>query len=291
MTEEFDGYSFDDDVSLDEDEKNAGGVKQDWLKFTAKGQLVRCAFVYFFTYNANAVQAALKAAKKADKKLTPEEMELVAKKALSKRAEALGKSVDQLTPVDKLDISTAHFRVMRAHYREGLGYVVSRLGKDGADADALWKSLPEAKTYFSTLLLVYPTDSEGNINKEALATQIKQEKLKFLPWRFSPRVYDEIWKTNDGLRQNNLAMSSQDVKLECREPQYQNISVSFLGGAVWQKNEIFKKVVLANAINFYDKISPFREMTTDQLRAKLGVGGTAIGDVSTDDFNSMLNQI
>jgi hypothetical protein len=286
-----DEYDLEGEVSLDSDEKNIGGKKQDWLKMTVKGQTIRGAFVYFHTYDTNAVRNAVKAAKKSGKSLSREEILQIAKTSLAKRAEELGKKVDEISDIDKLDTSMAQFKVMKAHYQEGLGFVVSRLGKDGAEADAIWKRLPEAKTYFTTLLLIYPTDSEGAINKEALAKQIKENKLKLIPWRFSTRIYEDIWKLNDGLRENNLSLAAQDIKLECKEPQFANIAVSFAGGAVWQKNEQLKKSVLQSAANMYEKLVPFREMTTDQLRAKLGLGGSASDDVSADNFQDMLDQV
>jgi len=282
---------FDEDVALDPDEKGLGGTRQDWLKMSKKGEVIRCAFVYFHTYDKNAVRNAIKAAKKDSKRLTREDVTKVANRALTQRAEELEKSADQLTETDKLDVSVAHFKAMKAHYQDGLGYVISRLGKDGADADAIWKRLPEPKMYFTTLLLIYPTDGEGTLNKETLARQIKENKLQLIPWRFSSRVYDDIWKLNDGLRENNLSLALQDIKLECKETQYQNISVSFAGQAIWQKNDTFKAAVLAHAVNLYDKLIPFREMTTDQLRSKLGLGGSATEDITADNFQDMLDQV
>jgi hypothetical protein len=292
-------YDFSDDVSLEPDQKNVGGNKQDWLKMTQKGQVLRAAFVNFYTVDANAVQDAMKASQKSGKKLSREEIAVIAKGALNKRAEELKKTVDQLTAADRLDISKAHFKAQKAHYQEGIGFVLSRLGKDGAEADAVWKRLNDAKPYFITLLLVYPTDSEGALNRENFAAQIKQNKPKLIPWRFGNKVYESIWKLNDGLRENGLSLSSQDFKIECENPQFQNMAVSTAGPAVWQKNEQIKQVVLTAAAAMYDKLSPFRELTTDQLRAKLGLGGggssgggaSGADDISSDNFQEMLDSV
>jgi len=181
---------------------------------------------------------------------------------------------------------------MKAHYQDGFGFALSRLGKDGPEADAVWKRLPEPKPYFSTLLLIYPTDEQGNLNKDAFVGQAKDGTFKLVPWRFGNKTYEEIWKLNDGLRENTLSLGSQDIKLECKDPKYQNISVSFAGAALWQKNDTIRQQVLAKAIGMYgDKLMPFREMTTDQLRAKLGLGGSAAQDVSSEDFNTMLENV
>lgn len=291
MSDEFD-YDLDSDVSLAEDEKNVGGTTTDDFKMTHKGQLARVAFVYFHTVDANAVRAAVKAGRVAGKQLSRDEIVEVAKKALAKRAETAGKPVDKLSAVDKLDLNVAHFKVMKAHYQDGIGFVLSRLGKDGSEADAVWKRLGDPRAYFSTLLLIYPTNSEGALNKEEFATQVKQGKLKLIRWRFGKKTHDSIWKQNDALRENGIVLASQDVKLECKEPKYQNIEVSAAGPAVWLKNETIKAAVLAQAVTQYDKLIPFREMTTDQLRAKLGLGGgSASDDVSADNFQDMLDQV
>lgn len=290
-----DEYDFGEDseeVSLAPDEKHVGGKKSEWLKFAQKGQLVRCSFVYFHTVDVNAVRAAAKKAKKAGEPFGKEQIVEVATAALKARAEELGKKPEELTDVDKIDLRKSHFKVMKASYQEGMGYVVSRLGKDGSEADAIWKRLPDPKTYFSTLLLVYPTDREGNLNKEEFVKQLKEDKLQLLPWRFSNRVYESIFKLNSGLRENGLSLAAQDIKIECKEPQFQNIDVSFAGAAVWQKlGDDVKTKVLRAAVPMYESLNPFREMTTEQLKAKLGLGGSATEDVSADDFQDMLDQV
>jgi hypothetical protein len=288
MSDDF-NYDLEGDVTLDVDEKNIGGTQQDWLKMTAKGQMLRVAFVYFHTFDHNAVAQAAKVAKKAGKALTKDEITAIAKKALADRATELNKSADQLTAPEKLDTRVAHFKSMKAHYQEGFGYALSRLGKDGAEADAVWKRLPEPKPYFSTLLLIYPTDDQGNVQKETFAAQVKEGRVRLMPWRFGNNVYEEIWKLNDGLRENTMTLASQDIKLECKEPKYQNIKISFVGKALWQTHDGMKQSILTKALGMYDKLLPFREMTTDQLRAKLGLGGSAVQDVSSDNFQDLLD--
>lgn len=288
---DYDYGEFEDDVGLDADGKKFFGQRDEWLKMT-KGQILRAAFLYFHPFDANAVAAARGAAKKDSKTLSKEEIVAVAKKALEERAKALStaettRAVDTLTEVDKLDLSSVHFKKFMGHYQEGLGFVLSRLDKDGPEANAVWKRLPEPKLYFSTLLLVYPTDREGNIDREG----IKRGEWRVIPWRFSKQIYEDIWKQNEGLRENGLSLAGQDIKLECKDPQFQKIGVSFVGAAVWQKSDNFKGQVLAKAVPFYSKLVPFREMSTDQLRAKLGLGGSAVQDVSGGDFTELLDQV
>jgi hypothetical protein len=287
----YDYGEFEDDVGLDADGKKFFGQREEWLKMT-KGQILRAAFLYFHPVDANAVATARATAKKDSKTLTKDEIIAVAKAALEERAKTLStaekaRAVDTLTEIEKLDLGSVHFKKMMAHYQEGLGFALSRLGKDGPEGDAIWKRLPEPKLYFSTLLLVYPTDREGNIDREG----IKRGEWRVTPWRFSKQIYEDIWKQNEGLRENGLSLAGQDIKLECKDPQFQKIGVSFVGAAIWQKSENFKAQVLAKAVPFYAKLVPFREMTTDQLRAKLGLGGSVVQDVSGGDFTDLLDQV
>lgn len=288
MSTEFDNYGdFEDDVGLDAEGKAHIKPRDEWLKMT-KGQILRGAFTYFHSVDVNAVTAARVAAKKESKVLSKEEILSIAKKSLEERANKLGKSLDQLTAIEKLDITSVKFKKMSAHYQEnGVGYVISRLGKDGAEGDAIWKRLPEPKMYFTGLLLLYPTTRDGSIDKEGL----KNQEWKLVPWRFGKQIYEAIWKLNDSFAQNNLSLASQDLKFECKDAQYQKIDITSAGPALWQKSENFKTQILTRAMDFYQKMVPFREMSTDALRAKLGLGGSAVQDVSGGDFTELLDSV
>jgi hypothetical protein len=290
FTSEYEQGEF--DAGLGEEERKNFGQRQEWLVKMTKGQIIRAAFVYFHPINKNVVARAIaKANEDKTAKPTPEQCVEMGRKALEARAAELKKSVDQLTPLERLDTSEAKFKRMWFHYQEGFGYVVSRLGKDGPEADAVWNKLGEAKLAYTTALLIYPTDRAGNIEKEKLATG-----WHIIPWRFHKGVFEGIWKLNQGLEENNIGIATQDVKLECKVAEYNNIDVQFCGPTIWQKNAKFKDVVLTKAMEMlYDKMEagvlkqpliPFREMTTEQVRQKLGMGSSAVGTVGVGDATS-----
>ena len=276
------------DVGLDEDSRKFTQTRDEWLKMT-KGQVIRAAFVYFYPIDMNVVGRAKAAAKAKGESLSVDQMKAIGRKALEERATALSKPVDQLTIVDRLDLSEAKFKAFSAHYQTGLGFALSRLGKDGPEADAVWKKLEAPKQYFSTMLLIYPTNAKGDIGdaeKARIATD-----WRLIPWRFGKPQFEGIWKLNAGLKENNLSIATQDIKLECKDDKYNKIEVTFAGAAIWQKNDKFRALVLSKAVEYYDKLVPFREMTTDQLRSKLGIGGPAVSDVSAGDFGDMLENV
>ena len=291
--DEFDG-------SLSDQARRETSQRQDWLKFT-KGQIVRASFVYFHTINKTAVEHAIEDAKEAGAPLpSPEQCIEIGRKALEAHAQKLGKTVDQLTPIDRLNTSEMKLKRMWYHYDDNVKYVISRLGKDGPEGDAVWKKLPEPKLTFTTLLLVYPTDRAGNIDKDKLANG-----WSIIPWRFHKGVFEDVWKVNKSAEEDGSSIALKDVKLECKEQTYQNISPSTCGPAIWQKSPKFKEIVLTKAMEMYgDKtLIPFRQLTTQQLREKLGMGGSGVssgglggssssGDSSsTTDFTDLLEGV
>ncbi len=291
MSDPFSMDDYENDVGLGEEDKGNFRERDVWLKMT-KGQVLRASFIYFHTIDVHAAQRAVKAAKDKGEKLAADQIRAVQLKALEEKATILGKSVDQLTDADKLFLDECKFKKMRFHYQPGLGMVLSRLGMDGPEGDAVWKRLEEPKLAYTTLLLQYPTDRKGEINKAALATD-----WQIIPWRFGQKTYESIWKLNAGLRENGMGLHTQDLKLECKDEKYQNIDVSFVGQAIWRKSPKFQTIVLEKALTFYDKLVPFRNLTTDQLKAKLGMGGSSVSDVavggssSGGDFTDLLEQV
>lgn len=283
---DMDGYE--DDVGLDtEDKKHARGNQQEWFK-GEKGVTYRTSLVYFHSLDVAVAQAAKKKAVRDGTKVTPEQLTEFANKALAKRAEELGKAVDQLQAHEKLDLSNARFKKLMAHYKEGVGYALSRLGKEGAESDEIWKMLGEPKKYFTTLLLIYPTNREGEPIKEQLA-----HSWTLKPWRFGNKVYGRFHEVAESLRANDLTIVNQDLSLKCTNTEFQNFEVDGAGKAIWRKDPRFMAKVLEKAMPFYDKLVPFRELSTADLRIKLGLpsGSSVADDVGTDEYSSILDGV
>lgn len=273
---------FEDDVGLgQEDRKHSKGSQLEWWK-GEKGRTYRVALTHFHPLEAAVIRAVK--AKKAD--ATKDELVTAIKAARTKRAEELGKSVDQLAEYDTLDYRNVRFKKLEATYKEGLGYVISRAGK-GED-DKLWESLGEIKKYFTSTMLVYPTNTEGELIKSELATN-----WRIVPVRFSRKVYETFHQRAAGLRENNIAISGQDLLLKCTNSDFQNFDIEAAGPAVWLKSEPFKAAVLSKSHAMYPKLNPFREMSTADLKIKLGLGGgsDASESVGDEDFSGLLDQV
>jgi hypothetical protein len=288
MSDEYEYDDLDSSLGLDDEDRKAAKSDNDvdWYKGT-KNRTDRVAILLFQSVDEAAILKARNRASKAKTaQPTREEQIAIAKKALSDRAAALNKSVDQLTEVDKLDLNAPNFKKFTHHFvGKGVGDIISRMGKDGPEADKLWSKIEEAKTHFVTLLLIYPSNKEGELDKDVFKSSwIKDPIIK--PWRFSQKRYDLIWKVNSGLRKNGLSIANQDLLLECKDDQYQQIEPSADGKAVWLQSENLKKQILERAIKFYKKINPYRVITTAQLREKLGLEDGSDG-VSTDSSDTV----
>jgi hypothetical protein len=277
------------DVGLDaEDKARVHADRQEWFKMT-KGQVQLASFLYFHPVDVTAVNGMRREAKKQSRVVTPEEIKAAACAAIEAKAASCTppKAVDQLTSDEKLDLTVAQFKSFKAHYQEGLGFLLSRMGKDGAEADAVWKKLPEPRQHFATLLLLYPTGRDGKHDVEA----IKAGAWRVMPWRFGKTTYHDIWSLNDGLRENSMSIANQDIRLECKETQFQKVDVSFVGKAMWQASPGFRTTVLKTAMAMYDQLVPFRELTTEALKQKVAFAGGSLRVPPTEDAATLLDSV
>lgn len=289
---------YENDLGLDEEDRKAAksGDDIEWYK-GVKGKVDRASIVYFHTVDVAAVIAARKKAPTTPK----DELVKIGQKALADRATLLNKAPDALTPIEKLELSQVQFKKTASHFGgEGIGFVLSRLGLDGAEADMVWKKLeatsPDAKqkVHFTTLLVLYPTNKKGEIDKGQFAEWARDPVIK--PWKFSPKRYELIWKVNMGLVKNGASIADQDLLLECKDDKFQQIEPQGDGKATWLKSEKLKSLVLNKALAYYDKLVPARGMTTAQLREKLGMNpagssGSPVTDVSSGEFQELLENV
>jgi homoserine kinase len=101
---------------------------------------------------------------------------------------------------------------------------------------------------------------------------------------------------NKGLVSDGSSISMVDLNLTCSDTKFQKNTIAPAGSAVYLKNENFKKAVLEKAFSLYSKLTPFRKVTTDELREKLGLGssgGSAVGgpDLTDEDFSGVLGNV
>ena len=276
-----------DDIGLgDEDKGKIQSNKLDWYK-GEKGRTDRIALVYFNNYETIQLRNLLK--EKPD--LSAEQQKAVIKKVRAGIAAKLGKSVDQLEPVDLLDLREARFKPASAVYKEGLGFLSWPKNLTAAE-EKVWAKVGDRKDYAITVVLWYPTDREGDVDRERLS-----KHWRVLPWRTTPEMYGNFRRMNKGLVADGSSISQIDLNLTCSDTNFQKNTITQAGSAIYLKNENFKKMVLEKAYSLYSKLTPFRSLTTDELREKLGMpgsgggGGTSNVDIADEDFTGILGNV
>lgn len=275
MSEDFVGYEgYEDDVDLDPKNKPASNRVERFKGETKK--VYRVALMYFHPLPVTIHKAFAKKAKRDGVDVDNAAVKDMITKALAKRAADLNKSVEALEEWEKLDMTSAQFKTYQSHYHEDVGSVVSRLGKDGPEADKLWKRLDEARQYYSTVALFYPLDQSGNVDAKSIA---RDAYLK--PWRFGKGTFKTLIDKNQMLSEYNQSLANSDLKLECKSAQYQTFDIDPAGSALWLKVPALKAQFLPMAYALYEKLVDARELSTAELKKKLAEAGA-----DTDDAGS-----
>lgn len=275
----------DTDIGLGDEDKGKVQTNQlEWYKGD-KGRTDRVALVYFNSIDATTRRKILQ--QKPD--MSVDQQKSVIAKVRTQLAEKLSKTVDALDQVDLLDTSEARFKTVTASFKKEIGYVAWPKNIPPAE-EKIWAKAGERKDYVITVLLWYPTDREGEVEKERL------KHFRVMPWRFAPEKYDIFRKINKGLLEGGSSISHVDLNFSCSDSQYQKITITQAGPAIYLKNPQLKRLVLEKAVALYPKLNPFRELTIDELREKLGmppVGGnpTSGSDFSNEDFSTVLNGV
>lgn len=270
MAEEFDYDDYNDDVDLDPANRPPSN-RVERFKGEA-GKNYRVALLYFHPLAVTLYKRM--GGPKADKAAVDETLA----KALAKRAEAFGKKVEDLQDWEKLDLANAQFKKYITHYHDDVGSVLSRLGKDGAEADKIWRSLPEPRTYYSTIALFYPTDSSGNVDQKNI---VRDGFVKL--WRFSNGTFRTLISKNDMLKEYKQSLANSDLKLQCKSSQFQTFDIDPAGAAIWIKSEVVRSHFLPLAYGLYDRLVDAKSLSTADLRDKLKMGG---GDSGSDVVSS-----
>lgn len=260
-----------------------------------KDHTYRAAIVYFRKMDATVV-AEGKASGNLDKQHLLSELS----KKLEANAAFFKKPVEELAEWQKLDISNISFKRVRQQFSAvaGVGVVESRHGLDGPEADKIWASLKdsegkisEPKEYYYTLILLYPTNSEGEVDKDLLKT-----RCVLKPWRFTAATYNRLIELDQKMKSlvdSKSSLANFDLSLKCTNKTFQNFTIDVAEKALWTRSTILQDAYMPKAYSLYEKFCNVRKLTTPELREKLGLGGVGSSDSGSDvsDFNLNLNEL
>lgn len=175
------------------------------------------------------------------------------------------------------------------HYLQGVGYFLHK----GPEYAKLAGGPP--KQAVATIICVWPTDKKGRLNAEQFKAG---EGFQVMPWVFSPDKYEQIAR-----RHEEWPLTDYDLTLACTDTQYQKMDLSPA------RENLFKKLAdsdkpgakaIADRIlqevanvekNLRNDIA--RDLTLDQIREKLGGGGSTTGGPATtaDNVEGLLDDL
>lgn len=299
MNDDFNYDGYEDDVDLHISNKPSSN-RVDRFKGESK-KVYRVALLYFHPLPVTIRRAFARKAKKDGTEVDMAAVKDMVGKAFEKRAADLGKSAGDLDEWEKLDLSVAQFKTYSSYYHEDVGTVVSRLGKDGAEADKVWRLLGEPRTYYSTIALFYPLDASGNLDVK----NIERDGYVKL-WRFGKGTFTTLFAKDQMLQEYNQSLANSDLKLECKSAQFQTFDIDPAGASMWLKSPKLKAKFLPMAYALYDKLVDARELSTADVKRKLAEagntpeesggrsgagGGPAKGDVTEDEIEDLLQNV
>jgi len=183
--------------------------------------------------------------------------------------------------------TTCKFVAAKRHYFEGVGYVLD----GGPEFTKVANQAP--RTAIGTVLIVWPTDSKGVLDKDRL----KKGDFKVVPWIFSEDKYGSFSPIH-----TEFHFASHDLQIKCTDTKYQKMTFIPCGNSLLKKlvdsekaASHVKRIVeqtLEVVGNLKNEIG--RKLTLDELREKLGQGGavSAAGTgEATADIDGMLDDM
>jgi hypothetical protein len=146
---------------------------------------------------------------------------------------------------------------------------------------------------FGTIIVAWPLDSKGNLDKAAIAAG----DVDVCPWIFSQQKYKNLEPIH-----KEFHFGEHDVTITCEDTQYQKLAFSpckdsilakvrSKGGSLWES--IVQQVAQVSA-TIQGEIG--RELTLDQIREKMSgapAGGASApaAAVATEDIDNLVDNL
>lgn len=147
------------------------------------------------------------------------------------------------------------FKKADIHFHPNLGYFEDL----GIETQKLFGS---PKTKLLTLVVKYPTDAEGKLDKAAFL----RGDFKILPWKLAPDKFRALKSIND-----EFPLSITDFKVLCSDEKYQKMTFTACAGkALWLENPEVRRRVLQEVQSLELKVDLGKKYTLEEIKVKLG---------------------
>ncbi|HEY0467559.1 MAG TPA: hypothetical protein VGC79_25335 [Polyangiaceae bacterium] len=183
------------------------------------------------------------------------------------------------------DLSRPRVIGAKTQYHKAIGTVISRTGTTGADEE-LWSEFEPPRTRYATLVLRYPTNSEGRVSGDAAGIQI-------LPWDFGEGTYKRLHDVSQQQRPSKMNLGSIDLYVRCSNTQKQHLEVAVAGPAIWRMKPDAQERLLLRARALYGCVRVGRDVADAELRDRLGlpVQQVAAEPEQEIDYDDLMNQV
>lgn len=225
-------------------------------------------------------------ARAAGKSLSEAEIADVLAKVDAKLAERLGKPVESLTEVDRLDPTSPRFGVANTHYAEGVGSfrcLSTFSGQNVTKREICCEKYGDPQQQVATIIMTYP--GQGQVDKELL----KQQKyVEFYAWRMTGKKFQQINQTYTDARNDEKQVINMRVTLDGDE-KYQKQKIEVQGHATWNLEgfEDTRQWVLDTGYRMFQQIDKTlilgQKWTKDKLLSKMSGSGAAAQITGGDD--------
>jgi hypothetical protein len=258
-------FSFDDGKVI----KN-NAVQQ--FKQTKSGEKTRVSVVSFKKYSDTVL--AQKAREKGTS-LTETEKEDFIAKIDKKLAEQLGKSVSDLSEVDRLDIKSPRFAFAWTHYADGVGSFKCLSKYEGMNVvkpEFCCNKFGDAGQTVGMIVMTYPVKDGLSVDEDLLNAR---KYVNFYVWKMSSKKFRQIEDAYKDARSDERFTIDLMVTLD-GDPKYQKQQITAGSNAVWAKGKLDNETrgwVLDQGLRLWKHV-PSQvgfEMKLEKLQEKLGL--------------------
>ena len=250
------------------------------FKQAKKGEKTRVSVISFKKFHDSVLASKQREKVGPDGKMIPltdaEKADYI-QKIDAKIAQQLGKSVDQLTDIDRLDIKQPRFKYGFTHFNESVGTIRCLSKYEGTQLvkpELCCDKFGDAEQTVGMVVMTYPVDDNLQVDDELLRAK---KYTNIHVWKMGSKKFKKLETAYVDARNDKRFVIDLSVQLD-GDPKYQGQVITSLSGAFWAReggDTAVRAWVLDQGLRAWKHIDNNLgfEMSKDKLLEKLGIGG------------------
>ncbi len=262
------------------------------FKQTRSGEKTRVSIVSFKKYHDSVI--AEKTKEKGSALTDIEKADFMSK--IDKRiAEQLGKPVEELTEVDRINPKAPRFAFAYTHYNDAVGTIRCLSKYEGSTVvrpEICCNKFGDAGQTVGMVVMTYPVKDGLEVDMDLLAAR---KYVNFYVWKMGAQKFKKIEDAYREARGDDKFTIDLNVILD-GDPKYQKQQISAGSSAVWARlpaNSETRTWILDQGLRMWKHVSSQLgyEMKADKISEKLGLsaGGGRGGGDSTDSIPKLVS--